>query len=761
MSETMVNNEFLDFVRKGTVVNRNNSECIDITGITLDEYHVDKKLQISSGEADIYLCSNINSPNNPSESDFIMKYYRRTDAIKPEVIEKLQMIRNPCVAPILKYGIYEDHQYVILPYYRNPTLADILSSGKKFSEEHIKKIIIPSVIEGLQALHKVGILHKDLKPSNLIPDNTGEHIVLIDFGISSDAGKNTFVVTHTGMTLVYAAPEALQGLFHRETDYYALGITVFELFTGYTPFQNSGLTDQEMARMSTINTIEFPDNFPRDLKNLVLGLTYKDLSHRNEPDNPNRRWGYSEVKQWLNGVVLPIPGSAITITENISNFLPYNFGGTKYSNETALIEAMFRNPYNGMKDLGRGKLTQHYGYFDARKEKLCQKAEKSNSKDNRLNFLSFSKLLYQLSPETKSIFCNGKKFASLEELGKFCITESINIAKQGTSLSENNTSPFLKDFIFSFDSGIFEEYAANVLKSDVLQSLILNIKKLFKNEQNNYSIIQKVLVFGYSVSEDRHFIVNGRIFDTPADFKKQILHLAESDYTNYKKFITPAINDLKFLFNIFPDNFSKSCIKAIIDKASSVKNIILNNGFFFGNYLQNGRTKTPIEWIILEKNDTSMLIISKYALDCIRYHRGGNTTWEQCDLRKWLNNDFLNNAFTREEQSRICLSHLKNETNPNYGTKGGNDTDDRIFCLSISEARQYFRSDNARKCQATAYAAEKGSHIANGFCYWWLRSPGRSLNRITRVRTGGDLGLIGHDVSGVHGSIRPALRIKL
>ena len=110
-------------------------------------------------------------------------------------------------------------------------------------------------------MHDAGILHKDLKPANLIPDDTGEHIVLIDFGISSDAGKNTFVVTETGMTPFYAAPEAMQGIFHKETDYYALGITVFELFTGFTPFQNPGLSPEEAARLASVSKIEFPENF--------------------------------------------------------------------------------------------------------------------------------------------------------------------------------------------------------------------------------------------------------------------------------------------------------------------------------------------------------------------------------------------------------------------------------------------------------------------------------------------------------------------
>ena len=297
MSETKINASIAEKV-KPTRINTQNSSAPDITGIALGDFHVDSKMEVPSGEADIYLCS---GTGQYAGKRFILKYYRRKDAVKPEVIEKLQHLQSPCVAPIVRFGEYEGHQYAVLPYYSNPSLAEVLAGGDRFSDKELRSFIIPSVIEGLKALHDAGILHKDIKPGNLIPDDSCKHVVLIDFGLSSDAGKNTILVTRTGMTPAYAAPEAVQGVFHRESDYYALGITIFELFTGFTPFQNPGFSPEETARLAAISKIDFPQNFPEDLKKLVLGLTYKDLSYRNEKNNPNRRWGYDEVKKWLRG----------------------------------------------------------------------------------------------------------------------------------------------------------------------------------------------------------------------------------------------------------------------------------------------------------------------------------------------------------------------------------------------------------------------------------------------------------------------------
>ena len=114
--------------------------------------------------------------------------------------------------------------------------------------------------------------------------------------------------------------------------------------------------------------------------------------------------------------------------------------------------------------------------------------------------------------------------------------------------------------------------------------------------------------------------------------------------------------------------------------------------------------KQPIKWIVLETNENEALLISLYGLDCKEYDNlkdPNDITWENCDLRKWLNDDFLKYAFSEEEIKRIKFSELKNDDNPECDTKGGNDTTDRIFCLSLNEVEQYFSSDDARKCRPT------------------------------------------------------------
>ena len=183
----------------------------------------------------------------------------------------------------------------------------------------------------------------------------------------------------------------------------------------------------------------------------------------------------------------------------------------------------------------------------------------------------------------------------------------------------------------------------------------------------------------------------------------------------------------------------------------------------FGSYPQNnGNTKEPIEWLVLEVNDQEALLVSRYGLDCKQYHhQKTKITWEYCDLRNWLNHDFLKAAFSAEEQQKIKLSDVVNENNRKYDTSGGKNTQDRVFCLSLAEAESYFKNDRERQCRPTALAKVHGAYSSDdGYCWWWLRSPGDSQDYASGVFTGGALHPNGNYVLNGSLAVRPALRLS-
>ena len=150
----------------------------------------------------------------------------------------------------------------------------------------------------------------------------------------------------------------------------------------------------------------------------------------------------------------------------------------------------------------------------------------------------------------------------------------------------------------------------------------------------------------------------------------------------------------------------------------------VGNTVYFGYYEQDNNTsngKEPIEWIIVAKDSSKALLLSKYILDWKEYKEKCNSyiTWEKCSLRKWLNEDFYSNSFSYGEKTLILETTLTNPKNDyDGGSPGGNSTRDKVFILSSNEVESYRAN---YEFSPTEYAKAQGSDNASD---WWLRSSG-------------------------------------
>ena len=187
----------------------------------------------------------------------------------------------------------------------------------------------------------------------------------------------------------------------------------------------------------------------------------------------------------------------------------------------------------------------------------------------------------------------------------------------------------------------------------------------------------------------------------------------------------------------------------------------------FGNYPQDkDGTEKPIEWIVMKKEGNQVLLLSKYVLDAKSYNEGwGDVTWETSDIRQWLNNEFYTTAFNKTEKAKIQTSLIKNEDNSEYGTSGGNDTEDKVFLLSEKEADTLFSDEEERIAKATEYAEKLGVDINENSeekgAWWWLRSPGNDSFYAALVNY---YGWVYGDGIGVNCNVygvRPALHLNL
>ncbi len=180
---------------------------------------------------------------------------------------------------------------------------------------------------------------------------------------------------------------------------------------------------------------------------------------------------------------------------------------------------------------------------------------------------------------------------------------------------------------------------------------------------------------------------------------------------------------------------------------------------WFGNYWQSDTNgdgtadkkdaKQPIKWRVLSVDGDDAFLVADKNLDCQKYNNTyTDMAWGTCTMRSWLNgygaasnqegkdykdNNFMDNAFTSGEQAAIRTTTVVNEDNPIYGEEGGNDTQDKVYLLSLGEVMNpaygfISTPDNTdtRKSLNTKYVADGGeimsSHMysAGSVGYWWL-----------------------------------------
>ncbi len=218
------------------------------------------------------------------------------------------------------------------------------------------------------------------------------------------------------------------------------------------------------------------------------------------------------------------------------------------------------------------------------------------------------------------------------------------------------------------------------------------------------------------------------------------------------------------------------------------------DNIYFGTYKQSsdgngGYNTDPIKWRVLSNADGKLFLLSDQNLDVFEYHKDvESVTWETSTMRSWLNgynassntggsngmdytnDNFLNTAFSAKEQTAIANTAVVNDDNPDYGTDGGNNTTDKIFLLSIAEARNssYFpNGGSSHRSKNTAYVAD-GGKIGGSFMHgtgeagvWWLRSPGGKPDGALTVSDVGDLNDHGTVVNSDRSAVRPAFNLNL
>lgn len=350
--------------------------------------------RLSEGRTEVYLCQ------SPTDR-YICRLFPDPAGSGSALREFLYGKPSPYLMRLLDDGVTEirgrKKAFEIYEYLEEGTLT----AKVPFSEDVVRDKIIPEINEALHAMHEAGFLHRDIKPDNLYQDKN--HYKLGDFDVSVKMLDNgTYSDAALALTPGYVPAEVLgSGTYSPASDYYALAVTIYYLLTGKQIYD--GLTPDEIMARTRSGVPGYFYGVSPHMASLLEGLTVQD---------PRYRWGFKEVKAWLDGAAVPVfryrqdrqlldPPYQLTLAENCRSL-------------RELADAMMRHPKEAEEHLYGGFIadslrTQYQHISNA----LTDLVKNHFPKARRAGLAT---AIHLLNPDMRDLYWEGTLYHSFQEV---------------------------------------------------------------------------------------------------------------------------------------------------------------------------------------------------------------------------------------------------------------------------------------------------------------------------------------------------------
>ena len=236
------------------------------------------------GMADVFLA--VDTILNRQVAIKILRSELSTDAVSVLRFEReaqaATALTHPNIVDIYDVGDYKGHHYIVMEYVEGKTLKQVIQArGALLKEEAVD--IMKQLVSAISEAHKRGIIHRDIKPQNVIVKADGT-IKVLDFGIALAKGSMQLTQANNVMGSVhYLAPELARGESASvQSDIYALGIVLFEMLTGDVPFKADSAVQVALMHMrNEMPSVRvFNPTLPQSVENIVIRATAKDRTQR-------------------------------------------------------------------------------------------------------------------------------------------------------------------------------------------------------------------------------------------------------------------------------------------------------------------------------------------------------------------------------------------------------------------------------------------------------------------------------------------------
>ena len=236
----------------------------------------------SGGMADVYkaedhklnrlIAIKVLKPEFREDTGFIAKFRKEAQAAAK--------LTHPNIVNVYDVGEDRGLYYIVMELVEGITLRNYIMKKGKLSVKEATSIAI-QVSLGLEAAHNQGIVHRDVKPQNIIISTDGK-VKLSDFGIAKASNSNTITANVMG-SVHFSSPEQVRGGFSDyKSDIYSLGITMYEMFTGRVPFDGDTTVSIAIKHLQEeiVPPSRYTPNLPYSIEQIILKCTQKDPDRR-------------------------------------------------------------------------------------------------------------------------------------------------------------------------------------------------------------------------------------------------------------------------------------------------------------------------------------------------------------------------------------------------------------------------------------------------------------------------------------------------